>query len=269
MLGVSLHHRGDELLAPIASLARYRDGHVTGIPFLHPWANRLSAWTYTAAGQRAEVARDTHVDQHGLPIHGTIAGLPFDVVGFDGERLSTRLDATALARVEASFPFPHAVELMVELSNDGLAITTMLLPSGDSPVPASFGFHPYFRLPGARRAEWELRLPPRRHIRLDDRQLPTGEVTAEASDDRPIGSRTFDDHYSLGPDRRFELRAAGRRLIVEFDDGFGYAQVYAPPRAGFVCIEPMVAPVNALVEGTAPLVEPGTSYQATWRLTVA
>ncbi|MDQ1521554.1 MAG: aldose 1-epimerase [Actinomycetota bacterium] len=268
MLGVSLRHRGDELLAPVKALARYRAGRVTGIPFLYPWANRLGAWRYEAAGRHVDVAPDVPVDRNGLPMHGTVASLPFEVVRLVGGRLTAALDSTEYERITTSFPFPHVVELDVLLDDGTLTIATTVRATGPVAVPISFGFHPYFRLPGAPRRSWRFRLPPRGHLALDDRQLPTGELTGEPAQDEPIASHTFDDHYRLGDDRRFEVEAGDRKLIVTFDQGFEYAQLYAPPRAGFVCIEPMTAPVNALVDGTAPMVQPGGLYRAAWQVSV-
>ena len=50
LLGTSLRHRGQELLALPGGVAGYRDRHVTGLPLLAPWANRLPEWRYRAAG---------------------------------------------------------------------------------------------------------------------------------------------------------------------------------------------------------------------------
>ena len=41
-------------------------------------------------------------------------------------------------------------------------------------------------------------------------------------------------------------------MAVEFDAGYPFAQVYAPADAGFVCLEPMTAPANALISGDQP-----------------
>jgi len=60
LLGASLRHRGEELLALPGGIAGYRGGHVTGLPLLAPWANRLPAWRYRAAG--AEVNTDINLD---------------------------------------------------------------------------------------------------------------------------------------------------------------------------------------------------------------
>ncbi|MCU1427701.1 MAG: Aldose 1-epimerase [Actinomycetia bacterium] len=279
MLGVSLAHRGEELLAPVAPLARYRAGHVTGIPILHPWANRLAQRRYRVGRLEATVAPDAPVDRRGLPIHGTVHGLPFDVAYLGATagraRLVARLDAAAQPSIMTSFPFPHLLEIEVTVratTPNGateLRVRTTVRATGRRAVPVSFGWHPYFKLPDASRAAWRLRLPARRHETLDARQLPTGAFVPEPAEDRPIAGRTFDDHYALGRDRRFELATARRCLTLRFDRNYPYAQIYVPAGKTFAAIEPMVAPVNALVDRRAPLVPAGGTFTATWRATIA
>ena len=76
MVCCSLRHEGEELLAQNDGLEAYaRTGATMGIPLLHPWANRLDGWSYTALGVRVdlEAARAiVPVEEHGLPIHGTL-----------------------------------------------------------------------------------------------------------------------------------------------------------------------------------------------------
>jgi aldose 1-epimerase len=183
----------------------------------------------------------------------------------DGARLVTRLDTT-LPRIADSFPFNHELELEASARDATLVITTTVRPTGGAPVPVSFGFHPYFRLPSSPRHTWQLRLPAREHVELDAQQLPTGNVTAEPDETAPIGHRSLDNHYALGDDRRFELANDKRSVTVSFDDGFPYGQVYAPPRTQFACIEPMTATVNALGTSSAPLVAPGSTFRAAWQV---
>ena len=141
--------------------------------------------------------------------------------------------------------------------------------TGDRAVPVAFGYHPYLHLPGLARSDVRLRLPARGHLALDDRQLPTGAVHAEEAEDGPIGDRTFDDLYQLGDDRELALTGGGRRVGVELGDGYRFAQVFAPPGAGTVCLEPMTAPVNALVDGGYAVAPPGSPFAATFRVGVA
>ncbi|HYZ98250.1 MAG TPA: hypothetical protein VE575_05825 [Acidimicrobiales bacterium] len=132
----------------------------------------------------------------------------------------------------------------------------------------AFGYHPYFRLPGASRDDVRPCLPARRHLELDDRQLPTGAARVESAEDEPIGQRTFDDLYELDSDRELALTAGGRRLVLRLDDGYRYAQVFGPRGAEFACLEPMTAPVNALNDRGYSLVAPGGSYTARFTILV-
>ena len=76
MAGVSLLHRGVELLDRRAGLAAYAgSGAVMGIPLLHPWANRLAAHRYTLDDREIRLAAGpplVRCEEHGLPIHGLL-----------------------------------------------------------------------------------------------------------------------------------------------------------------------------------------------------
>ena len=277
MLGTSLRHRGEELLALPGGVEGYRDRHVTGLPLLAPWANRLPGWRYRAAGVEVSLeGLDLPTDPPGLPIHGTMTAHR----GWRLERLAAEADRAVLAadfdygawpELLAAFPFPHRVTVTTTLRGASLAVTTTLAATGQRPVPVAFGWHPYLRLPGAPRAAWRLLLPRRTHLELDDRGLPTGRSADEPAEADPVGERTYDDLYALGDDpdgRRLGLEAAGRRLMVGYGDGYGHAQVFAPPGAEFVCLEPMTGPTAALAAGTTPLVAPGDSFAARFTVTV-
>jgi aldose 1-epimerase len=277
LLGASLRHRGQELLALPGGLAGYRGGHVTGLPILAPWANRLPGWRYRAAGVEVDLdGLDLPTDPGGLPIHGTLTAAR----GWRLERLAAEAGAAVLRagldygadpRRLAAFPFPHRLAVDAAVAEGALAVTTTLEATGERPVPVAFGWHPYLKLPGAPRASWRLLLPDRTHLALDGRGLPTGQAAAEPAEADPVGDRTFDDLYALGRDpggRRLGLEAAGRRLLVDYGHGFDHAQVFAPPDAEFVCLEPMTGPTAALAAGTTPLVAPGDRFAATFTIRV-
>lgn len=140
-----------------------------------------------------------------------------------------------------AFPFPHRIVAVIGVDGRSLSVSTSISPIDDRAVPVSFGFHPYLRLRRRRRSSWRLLLPEREHLELDDRSIPTGRRVREAAERDRIGSRTFDDLYALGDVRELGIEGGGRRLSVRFDDGYPFAQVYAPPDASFVCLEPMTA----------------------------
>ncbi|HEX5879084.1 MAG TPA: aldose 1-epimerase [Actinomycetota bacterium] len=277
LLGTALRHRGEDLLALPGGVAGYRDRHVTGLPILAPWANRLPSWRYRAAGVEVDLeGLDLATDPGGLPIHGTLTarrGWRLERLAAEADRalLEASFDHDARPELLAAFPFPHTLTVAAVVEEASLAVTTTLAATGDRPVPVGFGWHPYLRLPGAPRAAWRLLLPDRTHLELDGRGLPTGKASAEPAEADPVGDRTYDDLYTLEQDpaaRRLGLEAAGRRLLVDYGDGYDHAQVFAPPGAEFVCLEPMTVPTAALAAGTTPLVQPGGTFTARFTILV-
>jgi len=270
MLGVSLRHDGEEVLALPGGLDAYRGGHVTGLPLLAPWANRLSGWRYEIAGVDVDLAGlDLHDDGRGLPIHGTMtARAGWEITATTPSTLQARFDYGARPDLLEAFPFPHELVLDVEVADRRLSVATTLRATADRHVPVSFGWHPYLALP-APRPDTRLRLPACDHHVLDSRGLPTGRTEPQATEARPLGDRALDDLYALGDDRRLALEAGERSVAVELEEGYPFAQVYSPTDAGFGCLEAMTAPTNALVTGDCRLVEPGDQFTARFSITLA
>jgi aldose 1-epimerase len=264
LLGASLTYRGDDLVSLRGGVAKYRDGHQTGFPLLAPWANRLAKRRYRIAGVDVDLRRAAlRLDPNGLPIHGTMtARSGWEIAGLEPGVLRARFDYAAHEHLRA-FPFPHALDVRIALSDRGLRVDVSVTPTARRRVPVSFGWHPYFKVPGDRRS-WRLELPPRRHLELDAKGIPTGGSTREPAERGRLGGRIFDDGYALGHDRRFALESERRRLDIRFGANYPFAQVFAPPRSPFVAIEPMTAPTNALVTGECPLVKPGERFTASF-----
>jgi galactose mutarotase-like enzyme len=254
MVGASLRHRGEELLGQRRGLAAYAaTGDTMGIPLLHPWANRLSREEYDAAGGHGRLAPAApHVprDELGLPIHGLYGVGPWQVVEARPVHLSAELHFADDPGVLAAFPFPHRVTVDVRLDDTTLRVRTTIVPLGDHAVPIAFGFHPYLRLPGVPRARWVLQLPAMRRLELDARGIPTGRSDDFGGWRAALGQARFDDCFVDVPHgAALELEGGGRRITLRPGEGYPVAQVYAPGDDDVVALEPMTAPVDALVSG--------------------
>jgi aldose 1-epimerase len=255
MAGVSLRHAGDELLDRQAGLRAYaRTGAVMGVPLLYPWANRLAGHGYTLDGRHVGLPPGpplVHCEEHGLPIHGLLNASPhWQITMHDVRRVRARLGFGEHPELLAAFPFPHVLELEAALSEQQLTITTTVRPTADAAVPIAFGFHPYLRLPGTPRERWQVTLPPRRHLILDERGIPTGAGHRRPATRFQLAERSFDDGYdSLAPGAAFGIADGGRTVTVVLESGYPAGQVFSPRGAGFICFEPMTAPTNALRSG--------------------
>jgi len=252
MFGLSLRHRGDELLAP------------GGIPLLHPWANRLT--------RELPDSPLVHRDDNGLPIHGLLAGSPhWRVFASTQWAIGAELDFGAHPDLLELFPYPHRLVLRAHVGTRSLTVRTTLVAGPDEAVPVSFGYHPWFRLPRVPRATWRVELPAMEHLELDELSIPTGASEFASGDCFVLGSRVYDDGYaSVRRGARFALSGGGRRITVRLDTGYPCAQVYAPADQDVICFEPMTAPTNALVSGDGlTWAGPGSSYTATFSISVS
>jgi galactose mutarotase-like enzyme len=286
MVGNSLRHEGEELLFQRDGLAAYAEhGSVFGIPLLHPFANRLSAWDFELAGRRVKLDPDSpiaHWDAAtGTAIHGLLAASPhWKVVDADRALLIAELDFAAVPQYMAAFPFAHTVRYAASVADATLTVKFTVRASAEQAVPVSFGFHPYLTLPGSDRREWQVQIPVASRGILDERMIPTGqtEPVAPGELDGPLGDRTFDTSYpslygvaaggSESPPT-FSLADDTRRISLRHVSGYPVSQVYAPENSDFICFEPMTAPIDALISGAGlNWVQPAGEFTATFTISV-
>lgn len=274
MLGMSLMHRGEEILRLVDDIeGAAAVGRSIGIPLNHPWANRLSGPRFEVAGR--EVVLDPGSpwllkDWNDIIIHGVPwSKLTWQLIEADGTSLLGRLAWNRPELLEI-FPFEHDIEMRATLDEHAITVATTIVATGDVPVPVSFGFHPYVGLPGLPRDEWRITLPAMDAIVLDERLLPTGRREPLPPLDEPLAQMDFDHGFALhGNPVAMSIEGAGRRVSVEFVEGFPYAQIYAPPGHDYISLEPMTAPTNALItHEDLRLVRPGERFTAVFRIRV-
>ena len=274
MLGASVRHRGVEILGRVDDLqdAAAR-GSSAGIPFLHPWANRLAEPRYRVQGRPVELDVSSpllHLDEHGLPMHGVPWSLLSWIVTEDRQNsVSARLEwsTSDLLRI---FPFSHHVELTASIQPDGVTLETTLVAGSESSVPVSFGFHPYLRIPELSRANWQLELPAMRKLLLDSRGIPTGDDETFGGFNARLDEGSFDDGFALMHEQTsFTIAGATRRISVDLLEGYRYTQIFAPKDKDYIAIEPMTAPTSALTSGRGlRLVNPGDRFRTVFRIRI-
>ena len=283
MVCCSLRHRGEELLGQRGGLGRYVEaGSTMGIPFLHPWANRLERSRFELEGRVVNLELEgLHVkrDSSGLPMHGLLTAARgwqverhLELEGEeDGGVLAASFDFGAYPRLLEAFPFPHRVEIEATLAGAELTVATTVRAGEEGSVPLAFGFHPYLQLPGVERSEWEIEAPVGERLELDERMLPTGRRESVEIESGPLGSRIFDDAFLAPPcGEPFVLSGGGRRLELRMGEGYPFAQIYAPADLDAVAFEPMTAPTNALVSGEElPMLPAGESFIATFAVSIS
>jgi galactose mutarotase-like enzyme len=280
MVGTSLRWGGRELLARRHGLAGYlATGSTYGIPLLAPWANRLATVEQTWDGTTWQVRPGdpgVHLDPVGQAIHGLLAGAGGwreSSSGADGEHawLHASYDLDGADEVAGSFPFPHRIDVEVDIAGAVLRITTTVTPTGTRRVPLAVGWHPWFAFPNEPRERWRLRGPLRSRAVLDEQNIPTGEVRIDPLPDGPLGDRFLDEVFlDVAPGAEVAVAAGDVEVVVRYLEGYPVAVVFAPLDLDVVCIEPMTAPTDPFA-GRWPLraVEPGDRATLVFEIEVA
>ena len=280
MVCCSLRHQGEELLGQRGGLEAYAEkGSTFGIPLLYPWANRLAAMSYAFDGTGVTLDPEKsplHFDSAGLPMHGLLGASAYWDVTEAGAKdgaalLQARLDFSAHDELANAFPFRHMLEMEVSLDDQGLSVTTTVIPTGDDRVPVAFGYHPYLALPGGSRDGVQIELPVTRHALLEASGIPSGASEPANGEMAALGNREFDDLFDqLSDPKKFTLSGPGRTLELNFEQGYNFTQVYAPADQPFICFEPMTSPTNALIsDDRLASVAPGEQFQASFRISLS
>lgn len=259
-----LRHEGEDWLDPVRAAEALMTGKDYGISLVHPWAGRLSRWGYTAGREVVLSEDDPQIprDKWGRPIHGVWDRL-----------LRWTVDSTSISRLEASlawdderllsvFPYPHRLSVVAEVFGGALRIETRLRPTSGVPVPVTFGYHAFLRLPHSARETWRLMLDASERLLLDDDLIPDGRSERLVESTYVLGERNVDDDIAgLGAPAVLAVLDGDRRVSLDLEAGFSVAHVWAPTGRNLVSLEPMTAPADALNSGRGlRMVEPGGTF---------
>ena len=177
--------------------------------------------------------------------HGFARRMPWAVVETAPDRAVFRLVDTAETR--AVYPFAFQLDATFMLAGATLAIDIVIANPGDTPLHASFGFHPAFAWPlpfGDERPDHRILFEKDEPAPL--KRLEDGLVTGDRAS--PLDGRTLaltdalfaDDALvwtALASQRVTYGTATGPQLEIAFPDT-PYLGIWTKPGARFVCVEP-------------------------------
>ena len=213
-----------------------------------PWAGRIRDGRFSFEGQAYRL--DHTLGQH--PLHGTAFRHAWTV--------DEHTDSTCRLRTDLGpeWPFGGSAVQVVELEPNRLSLT-LEVHAGDVPMPASCGWHPWWRRDLSAGGALEVEFDAGARWERDRDVLPTGEVVAVG--ERP--ARGWDDCFTDLRGPTILQWPGASEITVESD--CPCLVVYDEPSHA-VCVEPQTAPPDAVNIGQAALVKPGAPLIAhtTW-----
>ena len=256
----------------------YRKGpppFAAGIALL-PWSNRIDAgrWAVNAVEQQLNITDPVS----NSAIHGLLADTCYHLVSHEPDAVTLDADIN----YPAGYPFQLRTTVRYRLVNEGLRVEHTVVNSGTSPAPVAIGAHPYLRFGSTPVDDLILTIPARRHIVLDDRNLPlrTEDVDGTPFDlRRGVRVRDVPTHIAFSnlesQNGVIQLLLSDGNQIIELwaEPTFSWAQLYRTtafpgPDGSAIAAEPMTAPVNAFRSGIGlRWVDPGEKWSLSWGIT--
>ncbi len=256
---VKVHGR-NILFSPVTDAGQLKgQPGISGIPFLAPWANRMTGGGFWADGRKYLFNAGLGSVREGSPgifIHGMLATSPlWELAGFGADGKSahetTRLQFWKYPELMANWPFAQEYEMTYRLANGVLEVETTIVNKSAAAMPVTVGYHPCYNIPDVARDEQELHIPAKTAVLADERIVATGEMKpVDSPDPMPLRGVTLDNGYTdfvRGADGRavFRLAGGGKQIEVQYGPKWQVAQVYVPKdRKAVTCIEPMAAITN-------------------------
>ena len=215
-----------------------------GNPVLFPSPGKLENDAYAWKGT------------HGaLKQHGFARNVAWEVAAEDARSVTLRLRSSDEIRRE--YPWNFIAEYTYRLATDSLRIEMTFTNGSDSPMPFGAGFHPYFFVPQADKAQTRVETNATRAF--DNVTKKTGALGGPID----LTAKEVDLHL-VDHTGDCVLRAKDHAVRLRGSPEFTRWVVWTLAGKDFVCVEPWTCPGNALNTGDSlVLLEPG-AHRSMW-----
>lgn len=210
-----------------------------GIPVLFPFAGRLPDDRYA----------------HGtMKQHGFARNRAFGVLSSEAGATSATLECrlTDDAESRPNYPWAFELRLLFTLLPGRLRIEAAITNRDARPMPHALGYHPYFRVLAAHKADVEVETDATEA--LDNTRGVVGPYGRPDFSRGEVDLHLRDHTYPGTLLRRLPLRP----VRLDWDDAFERVVLWTLPERPFVCVEPWVAAAGAMATGEGVrIVAPG------------
>lgn len=237
---------------------------LAGIPFLYPYANRISKEEFILEGKQIQLKDEViQRDHNQFPIHGFLLKTnQWKILKKTNDFIKGRFDF-ANHWLEF-FPFSHSIEYSIYLNKNQIEFQ-IEIKDFQEPIPLSFGLHPYFLLYQPKETI-NLILPAKQWIETNLYLFPVDlkDITLFFSknnlpykrentyfkvflDSNVSWDDGFTNFFYTNSKALFKIQQKDYELILHFGEGFTTCQIYSPKEKNFICIEPMNSKTNAFL----------------------
>ena len=230
-----------------------------------PYSNRVADGAFRFDGRAVRLG---NAENHA--IHGEVRKRPWRVIEATTEL--ARLGFRSADHGGLSWPWAFDVEVEYALRGSCFSSVLRLTNRADSPMPAGFGFHPYFVRDEPVRVRFGVRgiFPDVHGTRIPSGPAEIPDAERDFSVERALPAASFMDFCAHGWDGRAGIAwpDRGLRIGIEASPELGHLVFYNPPKPYFA-LEPVSNAndgVNLLARGDpnsgVRVLMPGESFSA-------
>ncbi len=241
----------------------YADTYASSILF--PFANRIKDGKYSFNGNTFQFEANQKEENNAL--HGLVYNKTFDVV----ETISNDdTFSVVLEYIETNeskgFPYTYKIQLEYIFGKENLELKVSVINTDNKAFPFTLGWHPYFI--SSNLSESALQFDSNQKLTIGERNITTGIEATDTTSDLKIEDKQLDDCWVLDTDEViFKTPAYHLKFNATGDNNF--LQVYTPPRANTIAIEPTTGVSDSFNnEIGLQTLNPNETYGITWKLEI-
>ena len=202
-----------------------------------PFVGRIHRGAFSTGAQAIQLHENFPPEPHAIHGHGWQAAW----------RIENQAEAQAsliYTHTADAWPWAYTARQVFQLADDQLNVTLSVTNESETPMPAGFGWHPYFPREGARLSV------PTTHQWFPDEgtgdNLPKPITrSADLTTAQRVSDLNLDTTYSVG-DAPIEMHWPTHRVQLTAGRIFRHATIYVPQGQDFFCAEPVSHAPNAV-----------------------
>jgi len=229
-----------------------------GIPFCFPNCGRLELNDQLG---RYQVDNKTY----NMPIHGFAWQLPWTIEDQQSDSIQLALQSSTQTRM--LYPFDFKVQLIYRVTSNQILCQQRFCNTGNTPMPYSAGFHPYFLTEP--KQEYTIDFNATQRYQYNNQLTEVAPHTSLLKLPQALSAPEINEQLNkLSALSAIEIShpKKGRIIIQSESKQFNHLQLYTDPELPFFCAEPWMSPPNALNHPeSCQWLAPGQQHQSTLR----
>lgn len=242
---------------------KYTDTYASSILF--PFANRIKDGAYSFNGKDYQFEINQKEEYNAL--HGLVYNKTFKILSEDATNNEASLTLEyEEANKSKGFPYTYTIQFKYTLKGNCLKLSVLTKNTDSKPFPYTIGWHPFFLSKNLYNSS--LKFDSLKKVVLGERMITTGIIDYSNKDEFCIKDNKLDDCFILNsnkiqfltPEYNMEMTSTSKETFL---------QIYTPPRANTIAIEPTTGVSNSFNNKIGlQVLEAGKTYGIDWEIKI-